>query len=127
MSGFLQDGSGDLSLVTANGGKNLSLVTDKTQWAAQHLTNRFLFFLGEWFLDTTLGLPYFQQIAVKNPDLRVLTQLFTKVVLGVPPIVSIEQLSVSLNAARQASLFLRAKTDNGQTIVGGEGNAFVVQ
>lgn len=127
MSGFAQDGTGDLLLTTVNGGKTLTLVTDKVQWAAQKLTNRFLFFLGEWFLDTTQGLPYFQQIAVKNPNLRVLKQIFTKVILSTPPIVSINSLVVTINSMRQAQLSLSAKCDTGQTIVGGQGNAFVVQ
>ncbi len=84
-------------------------------------------FLGEWFLDTRQGLPYFQQIAVKNPSIRALQQLFSKVVLSVPPIVSIDFLTVTLAPNRQASLALRARTDTGQAIVGGPGNSFIVE
>lgn len=127
MSSFLQDGTGDLVLTTVNGGKRLTLVTDPTTCAAQKLTNRFLIWLGEWFLDTRVGFPYFQQVAVKNPNLRVLKQLFSKVVLSVPPIVSIDFLTVTLGANRQAQVALRARTDTGQTIVGGEGNTFIVE
>lgn len=126
MSCLAQDGTGDLLLTKARGGKNLTIIQDKTVAAAQKLTNRFLLFLGEWYLDTRIGLPFFQLIAVKNPDLRVLKQLFTKVVLSVPPIVAIEQLDVTLDSRRQARLSLRARTDTGAIITGGEGNAFIV-
>lgn len=35
----------------------------------QRVRNRLLAFQGEWFLDVTLGVPYFQQILVKNPNI----------------------------------------------------------
>lgn len=127
MSCFLQGNTGDLQLTLRNGSKTLSLVTDVAECAAQKLTNRFLLWLGEWFLDTSLGLPFFQQIAVKNPNLKNLQALFTKVVLGVPGIASVSQLILTLNARRQAMLNLIAQADDGSTIVGGEGPAFVVQ
>lgn len=127
MSCFAQDGTGDLLLTTKNGGRTLTLVTDPTAAAAQKLTNRFLFFQGEWFLDTRQGLPYFQIASQKNPDLRGLQQLFSKIVLSVPPIVSIDYLTVNLNARRQAQVALSAKTNTGATIVGGQGNQFIVE
>ena len=122
MSSFLQSGTGDLVLTN----HNLSLVTDVSACAAQKLANRFLLLLGEWFLDTRIGLPYYQSIAVKNPNLKVLQALFTQVVLSVPGIQSIQSLLLSLNARRQASMFLQATTNEGATITGGQGNAFIV-
>lgn len=127
MSYFLQDGTGDLLLTTKNGAKTLTLSSDRSAGAAQKLTNRFLLFLGEWFLDTTIGLPYFQAIAVKNPDKRVLKQLFQQVILSVPAIKKILDLQVSISPRRVGSVFLRAQTDENKVIVGGEGPAFVVQ
>lgn len=124
MSSFLQDGTGDLAL-TAN--KRLTLVTDPVQCGAAKLTNRFLLFLGEWFLDTRIGLPFYQQIAVKNPSIRALTALFQKVVLSTPPIVAINTLQVTVDSRRRAKLLLDATCDTGQHIVGGEGGAFIVQ
>ena len=102
------------------------LTSDVGACAAQKLTNRFLLFLGEWFLNTGIGLPFFQVIAIKNPDLKVLQNLFTKVVRSIPTIASIDYLTVTLNSARQCLLGLSAKTSSGQTIVGGEGSNFVV-
>lgn len=127
MSYFLQDGTGDLLLTTRNGAKGLTLSSDSSAAAAQKLTNRFLLFLGEWFLDTTIGLPYYQAIAVKNPNKKVLKQLFQQVILSVPTISKILELTVDISPRRVCSLFLRAQTDENKVIVGGEGPAFVVQ
>lgn len=127
MSCFLQDGTGDLILTTQNGGKTLTVVTDKSAAAAQKLTNRFRFFKGEWFLDVTQGFPYWDFFTGKNPDPRVLKQLLTKVVLSVPPVVSIKKLDLTILPNRQATVDFAAVTDEGKVIVGGPGNSFVVQ
>lgn len=39
-------------------------------------------FLNEWYLDNTLGMPWFQQILVKNPDLSSIDGLFINLILG---------------------------------------------
>lgn len=127
MSCLLQSGTGDLVLTPVNGAKRLTIVQDPTQCAAQKLTNRFLLFAGEWFLDTTVGLLYYSLIAVKNPNLSMLQRYFTKVILSVPPIVAVNNLSLTLNARRQAQLSFTATTNTNQTIVGGPGNSFTVQ
>jgi len=126
MSCFAQDGTGDLLLTRANAGKTLTLVRDPNACAAQKLTNRFLLIQGEWFLDTRVGLPFFQFLTVKNPDVRALQQLFSKVVLSVPPIVSIDFLTVNIDPQRHCGVALSAKTNTGATITGGQGNSFIV-
>lgn len=46
---------------------DLSFVEDIDQ-IAQNLNIRLRFFLGEWYLDTLAGVPYYQYIFVKNPN-----------------------------------------------------------
>lgn len=41
---------------------------DDTNQIMQNLAIRLRFFLGEWFLDTTQGLPYYQEVFVKSPN-----------------------------------------------------------
>lgn len=127
MSCFAQTSDGDLALSTKNGGRTLTVVKNKSQCAAQKLTNRFLLWEGEWFLDTRQGFPFRQVFGVKNPDLRAIKQMLTKLVLSVPAIVSIDRLQVGVNARRLASMDLVAKTDENATIVGGPGNQFIVK
>ena len=104
----------------------MTLVTDLNACAAQEMTNRFRFFEGEWFLDTRQGFPYFRFLTVKNPDVRALKQLFTKVALSVQGVKSVKSMLVKITPQRQCVVNLVAVTDSGATITGGEGNAFVV-
>ena len=43
-------------------------LTDGQGAIAQHMQARFRTFLGEWFLDETIGVPYYQEILVKQPN-----------------------------------------------------------
>lgn len=56
--------TGDLAIVN----NDLILVNDSDQ-VRQNLKIRLRFFRGEWFLDTTAGLPFYESILVKNPNL----------------------------------------------------------
>lgn len=44
------------------------VLTDDKEQLVQNLKIRLLFFLGEWFLDITRGVPYFEEILIKNPN-----------------------------------------------------------
>lgn len=127
MSAFAQDGTGDWLLTTKGGGKKLTLVTDVSQLAAQKLTNRFTLWLGEWFLNPAIGLPFFTLIAVKNPDLGVLKQLFSRIVLDIPGITKLDFLNLNLTNTRQLVMNMQAKTDSAFIVTGGEGSPFIVK
>jgi len=47
---------------------DLQLVKDSNQ-IDQNTKIRLLFFRGEWFLDTISGLPFYEEILVRNPNL----------------------------------------------------------
>ena len=50
--------------------ENGSIATiDAGDQVVQHVRTRLLTYLEEWFLDTTAGLPYFQQIFIKPANL----------------------------------------------------------
>lgn len=53
----------DLAIIS----NDFSLV-ESTNQIIQHLTIRLRFFLGEWYLDTNLGVPFYQLIFIKNPN-----------------------------------------------------------
>lgn len=56
------DSSGHI-LLTTNG---LSLVNDRALLVAQRLSVRLRTYLGEWFLDTTMGIDWFADVLLKN-------------------------------------------------------------
>ena len=52
---------------------------------------------GEWFLDLDYGLPYFEQILIKNPNLPAVQDLFRRALLSVKGVSSVERLNLSLD------------------------------
>lgn len=46
---------------------DLQLIDD-TRQIMQNLAIRLRFVLGEWFLDITQGIPYYEEIFIKNPN-----------------------------------------------------------
>ena len=53
---------------------------------------------GEWFLDLDYGLPYFEQVLVKNPNLPSVQDIFRRALLSVKGVSSVERLTLSLDA-----------------------------
>lgn len=65
----------------------------------QDVLQRLRFFLGEWFLDNTQGVPYFQQILIKNPDQSKVDAIFQNIILGTPGVTQLSSYSFVVNAA----------------------------
>lgn len=102
--------TGDLLLESGN-----LRLTSGLDAIAQDVTIRLRFFLGEWFLDTRVGVPYFQEILVKNPNIPRVTQLLRQVVQETPGVTSVDRFDFSFDAAtRKASVAFTASTTAGQ-------------
>ena len=61
----------------------LFLCTD-ARAIAQHVEARLRLFLGEWFLDLREGVPYFENVFVKNPNIALVKSLLSNVVTETP-------------------------------------------
>lgn len=80
----------------------------------QDCVQRLSFFWREWFLDNTQGLPFYQQILIKNPDLAKIDALFINVILGTPGIESLLSYSFDLNTVtRTLTVKFKANTSSG--------------
>jgi len=62
----------------------------------QRLSQRFQFFLAEWFLDRTRGIPYYEQVFVKNPNPGVIDAVFKNEILSEPNIRELRSFSLDL-------------------------------
>lgn len=99
----------DLSLVSGD----LGLV-DTSDAIRQDLKQLYLFFLGEWFLDNTKGVPYYQFILVKNPNLDLVESTLRTVATSCPGILQLNSFSFSYdNPSRAISPSLQADTTDG--------------
>ena len=84
----------------------------------QRVRVRFRFFLGEWFLDQSLGVPYFRDVLVKNPDHLVISTIFRRVLLTTPGVKSVPQFTATLDREnRQLLADFVALLDDGSKIV----------
>lgn len=84
----------------------------------QRIKVRFRFFLGEWFLDQRLGIPYYRDILVKNPDTLLITSIFRKALLMTPGVRSVPSFKAEfLPADRVLLCDFVAMLANGSTII----------
>lgn len=103
-------------LLIENG--NLVLVKNEIEGIDQHLRARLKTFLGEWFLDSRIGVPYFQQIlGNKNPSTNLISAIFRREILKSSGVTSVKNLSVGLDAKlRELVVSFEATTANGVII-----------
>lgn len=71
----------DRELVFENGDL---VLTQGREGISQHLAQRLRTFFGEWFLDTRIGVPYYEHILLKSPNPEVLDTIFKSVILNTP-------------------------------------------
>lgn len=64
----------------------------------QRVRCRFKFWLGEWFLDKRLGVPYREYILVKNPNTVLISFIFRRVLLGTPGVSSVSYFRATIDA-----------------------------
>lgn len=108
MSTLLQTSDGDIDITSGR----TTLVTDPIQAGLIKLRNRFKLFLGEWFRDTRIGVPWFTKVLVKNPSIPLLESIFRQVVINTPPFVDSRDLKVTINSkTRQADVSFTAVVD----------------
>lgn len=99
-------------VVVVNG--DLVLTVDTISAIQQHIVQRLRIYLGEWFLDTDIGLPFFQQILIKNPDQSKIDGLFLNQILGTPGVIAVTNYSFSVDfSLRVLTVSFSAQTTSG--------------
>lgn len=72
------------------------------------------FFFGEWYLDTTLGIKFFEVILIKSPDETLVNNLIKAAILEVDGMLQIlEYDSIFNKATRTFSITGKVLTDAG--------------
>ncbi len=70
------------------------VINSGTDAIRQNVIQRLKTYLGEWFLNNQIGIPYFQQILVKNPNQGNIDAIFQDAIMGTPGIVSLNKYSL---------------------------------
>lgn len=103
------DTSHDLVLVDGD-----LVLVDGAEAVKQDVDCRLRTFLGEWFLDLRIGVPYFEKILGQKPRFGVISAVFREVILGTPGMISIEDLTLDFDGAtRLLSVSFRGTSTSG--------------
>lgn len=90
-----------------------------TEYLAQKIKQVLRLVKGEWFLDLNLGVPWFEEILVKGPNLEVVRGIFRTKILEIPGITSVPTLLLQVvRPTRVLIVTFVAKTTAGQNVSG---------
>lgn len=70
------------------------VLTSRNDAIRQHIVQRIKTFKGEWFLDADLGVPYYQEILKKNPNIQVVSSIFKNVILETPGVLELNSFDL---------------------------------
>jgi hypothetical protein len=97
--------------------RDISILRDD-QEIAQNIRVRLQFYRGEWFLDIDSGVPYFESILKKNPDLIEVDRIFKVAILDAPEVVRITEYSSEFDTKRRVfSVSFRAESIYEENII----------
>jgi hypothetical protein len=104
--------TGDLDFSSGN----LGLVTGAAE-VAQKLRVRYRFFLGEWYLDTRIGVPWFQVIFADGTPEELIRSKLMKVAMTCPGVAEVSEFTVARNRAlRSLSVAFQARLSAGDVL-----------
>lgn len=105
MLDILLGNSGDLK-ITDSGDIEL------TNSVRQAIRVRLRWFLGEWRLGPDAGIPWFEEILIKNPNIDRCCQLFREAILSVEEVKNVTNMSLTIDPkTRRAVLKFSATTE----------------
>ena len=105
----LNDSTNDL--VTENGDLVLNSGVEAVR---QYLRSKLRTFLGEWFLDGSRGVPYYEDIFKKNFNPVVVDGIFKEQILSTPGIIELLEFDMDIDSStRSLTIQFKAKTQEG--------------
>ncbi len=106
------DGDNDLDLTRGK----LNIVEDD-EAIAQKLRVGLRIFLGEFFADLEVGVPYYEKILVKNPQLGLIQQVFKKAILSCEGVTGVESMTAQFfSDTRKLVITFFARMQSGRLV-----------
>ncbi len=102
---------GDIKIV----GGDLSLLTG-IDAVEQHLKQRLKTFYGEWFLNKAIGVPYFEQVFVKNFNANILDSVFKKIIIETPGVIQLLEFALEIDSSVR-EFFLTFKASGAEGVI----------
>lgn len=93
------------------------VLTTGVEAVSQFVSQRVKTFLGEWFLDITEGIPYFEKAFKKNPSIIEVESMIKDVIMKSPGIIELTFFSFDFNSpTRVGTLAFTARSEQGEVI-----------
>ena len=90
------------------------MIIDNAERVAQQILITLRFWFGEWFLDTTQGVPYLEYILIKNPNENHIRQILSEAILSVEGVQAVDEMTLDFDAKnRRLYVEYSASTDYG--------------
>lgn len=71
------------------------IIISGVEQVAQQIKCRLKFWLGEWFLDISKGVPYLDSILIKNANLQQIRSIFRTQISGIEGVSKVDSLTLS--------------------------------
>lgn len=82
---------------------------------AQRLKIKLLTFQSEWFLDTTIGIPYFQVIFTRGVSKTTIDSIYQEAILSEPDVIEIAEFNSIIDVeTRSYRLSFKVRTNQNQ-------------
>lgn len=88
---------------------DLALVTGQ-EALRQRIKQRLLLFRGEWFLDIDAGVPYFEDVFIKQPRRNILESAFKREILADPEVTRLSAFDLGFVDERTLTLNFTVQT-----------------
>jgi hypothetical protein len=90
------------------------LMVDELDQIEQSLKERLLFYRQEWFLDTTSGIPFYDEVLVKNPNIPNIENIIKAEIMDTPGAIELLSFQSEFDAqARSYSVTFSLRTEFG--------------
>ena len=109
----LVEGTNNLKLVN----KNLTFTTKTDVYVAQKVRTKLKMFRGEWYLNINEGIPYREEVFIKNPNLGLIEDIFKITILSIPEISELLSFTLIYDVNfRKLTINFNAKLINGENL-----------
>ena len=81
------------------------ILIDGAERVRQQIKVTLLTFFGEWFLDTTFGVPYLEYILIKNPSRANIENILRQKIMDVPDVTGVPTVNIQIDAQTRRAQF----------------------
>ena len=92
-------------------------LTDGNELTVQKIKQTLLLFEGEWFLNNSIGMPYFTEILGKGNSLSRIETLYIRAIQSIPEVVEIVEFNIDENIkTRELDISFKVRDEEGNIL-----------